>query len=86
LKWPIGVGITPALRERIFERGITTKTCGDHGIGLYLIDSYVSQAGGTIEVADNMPRGAIFSLFIPATGSAWRPEQELELEETDYAT
>jgi two-component system cit operon sensor histidine kinase CitA len=32
-----------------------------------------------------MPRGAIFSLFIPATGSAaWRPE--LELEETDYAT
>ncbi|VFS74145.1 Sensor histidine kinase CitA [Raoultella planticola] len=68
-----GVGITPALRERIFERGITTKTCGDHGIGLYLIDSYVSQAGGTIEVADNMPRGAIFSLFIPATGSAWRP-------------
>ncbi|HHT0380013.1 TPA: ATP-binding protein [Raoultella planticola] len=79
-----GVGITPALRERIFERGITTKTCGDHGIGLYLIDSYVSQAGGTIEVADNMPRGAIFSLFIPATGSAWRPEQELE--ETDYAT
>ena len=81
-----GVGITPALRERIFERGITTKTCGDHGIGLYLIDSYVSQAGGTIEVADNMPRGAIFSLFIPATGSAWRPEQEQELEETDYAT
>ena len=81
-----GVGITPALRERIFERGITTKTCGDHGIGLYLIDSYVSQAGGTIEVADNIPRGAIFSLFIPATGSAWRPEQELELEETDYAT
>ena len=81
-----GVGITPALRERIFERGITTKTCGDHGIGLYLIDSYVSQAGGTIEVADNIPRGAIFSLFSPATGSAWRPEQELELEETDYAT
>jgi two-component system cit operon sensor histidine kinase CitA len=73
------------LRERIFERGITTKTCGDHGIGLYLIDSYVSQAGGAIEVADNIP-AARFSLFIPATGSAWRPEQELELEETDYAT
>ena len=77
-------GITPALRERIFERGITTKTCGDHGIGLYLIDSYVSQAGGTIEVADNMPRGAIFSLFIPATGTVRHPVQELE--DTDYAT
>ncbi|MCI1899555.1 MAG: sensor histidine kinase [Enterobacter sp.] len=79
-----GVGITPAIRERIFERGITTKTRGDHGIGLYLIESYVTQAGGSIEVADNTPRGAIFSLFIPATGTARRPAQELE--DTDYAT
>ncbi|WP_449545116.1 ATP-binding protein [Lelliottia amnigena] len=79
-----GVGIKPDIRERIFERGITTKTRGDHGIGLYLIDSYVTQAGGTIEVADNSPRGAIFSLFIPATGIVRRPAQELE--DTDYAT
>ena len=79
-----GVGIKPDIRERIFERGITTKTRGDHGIGLYLIDSYVTQAGGAIEIADNSPRGAIFSLFIPATGIARRPAQELE--DTDYAT
>ncbi len=75
-----GVGITPEIRERIFERGMTTKTRGDHGIGLYLIESYVTQAGGSIEVADNVPRGAIFSLFIPAR----HPTQELE--ETHYAT
>ncbi|MDK6503829.1 ATP-binding protein, partial [Lactobacillus crispatus] len=31
-----GVGIRPDIRERIFERGVTTKTRGDHGIGLYL--------------------------------------------------
>ncbi|WP_449557009.1 ATP-binding protein [Huaxiibacter chinensis] len=79
-----GVGIHPAIRERIFERGITTKTRGDHGIGLYLIESYVTQAGGAIEVADNAPRGAIFSLFIPAAGNARCPTQELE--EIDYAT
>ena len=79
-----GVGIKPEIRERIFERGITTKTRGDHGIGLYLIESYVTQAGGAIEIADNSPRGAIFSLFIPATGIARRPAQELE--DTDYAT
>ncbi len=79
-----GVGIAPELRERIFERGITTKKHGDHGIGLYLIESYVTQAGGAIEVADNTPHGAIFSLFIPAGGEARRamPAQE----ETDYAT
>jgi len=79
-----GVGIKPAIRERIFERGITTKTRGDHGIGLYLIESYVTQADGYIEVADNTPRGTIFSLFIPATGTARRPAQELE--DIDYAT
>lgn len=79
-----GVGIKPEIRERIFERGITTKTRGDHGIGLYLIDSYVTQAGGAIEIADNSPRGAIFSLFIPTTGIARHPAQELE--DTDYAT
>ncbi len=79
-----GVGIKPAIRESIFERGITTKTRGDHGIGLYLLESYVTQADGYIEVADNTPRGAIFSLFIPATGTARCPAQELE--DIDYAT
>ncbi|WP_380178783.1 ATP-binding protein [Kalamiella sp. sgz302252] len=61
-----GIGIDPAIRDRIFERGVTTKTSGDHGMGLYLIASYVTQADGTIEVSDNSPRGTIFSLFIPA--------------------
>jgi two-component system cit operon sensor histidine kinase CitA len=79
-----GNGIDPEIGERIFERGITTKTCGDHGIGLYLIESYVTQAGGTIEVADNMPRGAIFSLFIPAIAA---PRHSIQgLKESDYAT
>lgn len=70
-----GIGIHPAIRDRIFERGITTKTRGDHGIGLYLIEHYVTQAGGIIEVADNAPRGAIFTLFIPADAPA-HPQQE----------
>lgn len=75
-----GIGIRPEIREHIFERGVTTKTHGDHGIGLYLIERYVTQAGGTIEVADNAPRGAIFTLFIPASGPA-HPQ-----EETHYAS
>lgn len=63
-----GIGISPAIRSRIFERGITTKSSNDHGIGLYLIESFIQQTGGTIEIADNDPRGTIFSLFIPETG------------------
>ncbi len=65
-----GVGIRPDIRERIFERGVTTKTRGDHGIGLYLIEHYVTQAGGAIEVADNAPRERSSPLFIPADAHA----------------
>lgn len=64
-----GIGIDPGIREHMFERGVTTKHSGSHGIGLYLIASYVMQAGGTIEVSDNSPRGTIFSLFIPESGN-----------------
>lgn len=79
-----GVGIEPAIRDRIFDRGMTTKRNGDHGIGLYLISSYVTQVGGTIEVSDNSPRGTIFSLFIPETGHVQRPAPTLE--DQNYAT
>lgn len=73
-----GVGIAPAIREHIFERGVTTKTRGDHGIGLYLTESYITRTGGTIEVSDNVPRGAIFSLFIPCAQTHRCPVTETE--------
>ncbi|WP_162286361.1 ATP-binding protein [Pantoea stewartii] len=73
-----GVGIAPAIREHMFERGVTTKTRGDHGIGLYLTESYITRAGGTIEVSDNLPRGAIFSLFIPCAQTHRCPVTETE--------
>lgn len=79
-----GVGISPELRDHIFEPGFTTKRSGDHGIGLHLIASYVHLAGGMIEVADNDPCGTIFSLFIPDTQGTPRP---VFLQgDTDYAT
>ncbi|SQA97669.1 Destabilizer of plasmid inheritance [Cedecea neteri] len=45
-----GVGIAPELRDHIFTPGVTTKTHGDHGLGLHLIASYVALAKGTVEV------------------------------------
>lgn len=73
-----GVGIEPTLKDHIFERGVTTKKHGDHGLGLYLIASYVRQAGGTIEVADNSPQGTVFSLFIPDRPTVTLPGPEQE--------
>lgn len=60
-----GVGIAQECREKIFSLGVTSKRTGDHGLGLHLVASYVSHAGGTIEVSDNPPSGAVFSVFIP---------------------
>ncbi|AIR04874.1 histidine kinase [Cedecea neteri] len=60
-----GVGIAPELRDHIFTPGVTTKTHGDHGLGLHLIASYVALAKGTVEVSDNLPSGTVFSVFIP---------------------
>ena len=40
-----GCGIEESLRDRIFERGVTSSDSGDHGIGLWLVRSYVEQAG-----------------------------------------
>lgn len=78
-----GVGIAPALRDRIFDPGFTTKRRGDHGIGLHLIASYVQLAGGTLEVTPNTPHGTIFSLFIPDAHEL-RPAQPQG--EPDYVT
>ncbi|MGL6018013.1 MAG: ATP-binding protein [Gibbsiella quercinecans] len=60
-----GTGIAPAIRDTLFEQGVTTKDKGDHGIGLHLVASHVAQAHGSIEVTDNSPHGTVFSLFIP---------------------
>lgn len=62
-----GCGIDEALHDRIFERGVTSSTSKDHGIGLWLVRSYVEQAGGSIVVENNIPFGTIFTLYIPLT-------------------
>ncbi|MDB1126152.1 ATP-binding protein [Vibrio algarum] len=64
-----GCGIPPELAADIFSRGITSKVDSDgHGIGLYLINRYVTNAGGVILVDNAEPKGTIFSIFIPNNG------------------
>ncbi|MDO3405376.1 sensor histidine kinase DpiB [Citrobacter freundii] len=62
-----GCGVPEALREKIFEQGVSTRTDepGEHGIGLYLIASYVRRCDGVITLEDNSPCGTLFSLFLP---------------------
>ena len=67
-----GCGVDDALKPHIFEQGVTSKPLAgyhpagaEHGIGLYLVASYVKRAGGVIEMTDNQPHGTLFSVFIP---------------------
>jgi len=61
-----GTGIAPHLIDDIWKKGITNKQDShNHGIGLYLVQRYVTHANGFIIVDNAEPQGCIFSVFIP---------------------
>lgn len=62
-----GPGIPPAQQERIFERGVTNKKDGDHGIGLYLVRQFVDRWGGSVTVETLQPSGSRFTLYLSKT-------------------
>ncbi|ENA4996456.1 sensor histidine kinase DpiB [Escherichia albertii] len=66
-----GCGVPEALRDKIFEQGVSTRADepGEHGIGLYLIASYVARCGGVITLEENAPCGTLFSIYIPKVKS-----------------
>lgn len=61
-----GPGIPEAIRERIFERGFSTKEERGLGLGLSLVDSVATALGGTVSVTVNGASGAEFWLRVPA--------------------
>ncbi|HHR5899735.1 TPA: sensor histidine kinase DpiB [Providencia alcalifaciens] len=62
-----GCGFPLELQDKWFERGTTTKTDAveGHGIGLFLVASYVNRCNGAVIIEDNQPHGTVFSIFIP---------------------
>jgi CheY-like chemotaxis protein len=59
-----GVGMDEAMRARVFEPYLTTKTLG-HGLGLAVVHGIVTGAGGTIEVESEKGKGTRFDLHFP---------------------
>jgi signal transduction histidine kinase len=57
-----GPGIPDGRKESVFE----PTGAGNHGLGLYLVESLVSEYGGSVRVVDNEPRGAVFEVRLPA--------------------
>ena len=60
-----GTGIPDNIADSLFTKGVSSKNQPGHGIGLYLVNRFVTLAGGTILVDDAEPQGTIFSIFIP---------------------
>ncbi|MFC7082392.1 hybrid sensor histidine kinase/response regulator [Halorussus caseinilyticus] len=61
-----GPGIPSERREAVFGRGEQGIDSEGTGIGLYLVDTLVSQYGGSVRVEDNDPRGAVFVVELVA--------------------
>ncbi|MEG8118949.1 sensor histidine kinase, partial [Xanthomonas hortorum] len=62
-----GSGITPEVREHLFDAYFTTKPAGKGtGLGLAQVDGAVRQANGFIDVASGPGQGACFTLGFPA--------------------
>lgn len=68
-----GCGIPDAEKDRIFERfyqGANQSSAGGGtGIGLSLVAEFVRLHGGTVAVADNAVRGAVFTVALPVRGA-----------------
>jgi two-component system nitrogen regulation sensor histidine kinase NtrY len=59
-----GPGIPPAERDKLFLPYYSTKRRGS-GLGLAIVRRIVAEHGGSIEVADNTPRGTRFTIELP---------------------
>lgn len=60
-----GPGVPPELRDRVFDRGFTTKAdAAGHGLGLALVVQTVRRWGGTLTYSASELGGAAFSVRI----------------------
>jgi signal transduction histidine kinase len=59
-----GPGISSSARESLFQPFKTTKSHGT-GLGLAIADRIVRAHGGRIDVGEETPKGAVFTVLLP---------------------
>lgn len=67
-----GIGISDEFQTRIFERferGVSSKSFGGLGLGLYISREFIEIHGGTIKVESQLNQGATFIVELPITKS-----------------
>jgi signal transduction histidine kinase len=70
-----GPGVPAALRERIFEPFVSTRSSGEgSGLGLYICRELAGRMGGRLELTETGASGSTFTLVLPLP--AEKPESE----------
>jgi len=65
-----GVGMSEAVRSRIFDPFYSTKGSKGTGLGLSVVHGIVKNHGGAIRVESNMGQGSTFTVWRPITNSS----------------
>ena len=66
-----GPGIAPEVLPRVFDPFVTTKQrVHGVGLGLYVAESAIRAAGGTISACNRQEGGAMFTIALPLAGDA----------------
>lgn len=63
-----GIGISADFQTRIFERferGVSSKSFGGLGLGLYISREFIEAHGGTIKVESELNKGSTFIVELP---------------------
>ncbi|MEZ5065384.1 MAG: tetratricopeptide repeat protein [bacterium] len=70
-----GCGVSPDVRERLFDPYFTTKSQGS-GLGLATAHTICVRHGGALTLGPSSGPGASFSVFLPATTEVSAPPEE----------
>ena len=76
-----GPGISPEIREKVFEPYFTTKEQGKGtGLGLAVVYGIVRNHGGEIRISGGLERGAEFAVYLPLIADAAQVQEASETE------
>ena len=77
-----GTGISPEIRDRIYEPFFTTKEVGEGtGLGLATVYAIVKRHGGYIDFSSEEGQGTTFRIYLPATEESTTSEEESAIAE-----